>query len=73
MRAKFIFLKIKENVDTMTSRIQQLEITLDGEVKEREQLAKQLRKAEKQLSEASNSLLEAQENEESFKSQVFSS
>jgi len=63
-------IKIKENVDTMTSRIQQLEITLDGEVKEREQLAKQLRKAEKQLSEASNSLLEAQENEESFKSQL---
>lgn len=48
----------------------QMEVDLEGEVKEREALAKQLRKSEKALSEATELMTEAQEAEESYKGQV---
>ena len=54
----------------MTQKIQQLEVTLDGEIKERETLAKQLRKAEKALTEASSQLTETEESEQTLKAQV---
>ena len=54
----------------MTQKIQHLEVTLDGEIKERETLAKQLRKAEKSLTEASSQLTETEESEQTLKAQV---
>ena len=54
----------------MTQKIQQLEVTLDGEIKERETLAKQLRKAEKALTEASSQLTETEESEQTLKAEV---
>ena len=54
----------------MTQKIQQLEVTLDGEIKERETLAKQLRKTEKALTEASSQLTETEESEQTLKAQV---
>ena len=47
-----------------------MEIDLDGEVKEREALTKQLRRTEKSLTETTALMTEAQEAEESFKGQV---
>ena len=61
---------MRESVDGMTQKIQQLEVTLDGEIKERETLAKQLRKAEKALTEASSQLTETEESEQTLKAQV---
>ena len=54
----------------MTQKIQQLEVTLDGEIKERETLAKQLRKTEKALTEASSQLTETEESEQTLKAKV---
>jgi len=48
----------------------QMEVDLEGEVKEREALTKQLRRSEKALSETTELMTEAQEAEESFKGQV---
>lgn len=48
----------------------QMDVDLEGEIKEREALTKQLRKVEKSLSETTALLGEAQESEESLKGQV---
>ena len=48
----------------------QMEVDLEGEVKEREALTKQLRKTEKSLTETTSLMTEAQEAEEVYKSQV---
>lgn len=47
-----------------------MEITLEGEVKERESLAKQLKRAEKALNDAAAELADAQESEDALKTQV---
>ena len=47
-----------------------MEVDLEGEVKEREALSKQLRKSEKSLSETTALMTESQESEESLKGQV---
>ena len=47
-----------------------MEVDLEGEVKEREALSKQLRKTEKSLSETTAFMTESQESEESLKGQV---
>ena len=48
----------------------QMEVDLEGEVKEREALTKQLRKTEKSLSETTALMTESQESEESLKGHV---
>ena len=48
----------------------QMEVDLEGEVKEREALTKQLRKTEKSLAETTALMTESQESEESLKGQV---
>ena len=54
----------------MERRVHQMEVDLEGEVKEREALSKQLRKTEKSLSETTAFMTESQESEESLKGQV---
>ena len=66
----FVFLKIRETTDVLARRVHQMEVDLEGEVKEREALAKQLRKTEKSLSETAALMTEAQESEESLKGKV---
>lgn len=62
--------KIRETTDVLERRVHQMEVDLEGEVKEREALSKQLRKSEKSLSETTALMTESQESEESLKGQV---
>lgn len=48
----------------------QMEVDLEGEIKERETLTRQLRKTEKALGEATELMNESQEAEESLRGQV---
>ncbi|XP_066910599.1 myosin heavy chain, embryonic smooth muscle isoform-like isoform X2 [Clytia hemisphaerica] len=62
--------KIRETTDVLERRMHQMEVDLEGEVKEREALNKTLRRTEKSLTETTALMTEAQEAEEVYKSQA---
>ena len=66
----YFYIQVRETTETLGRRIQQLEVAIEGEIKERELVTKQLKKAEKALGEATVELEDTKENSESYKSQV---
>lgn len=62
--------KLRETTEAFERRIHQMEATLEGEIKEREALSKELKRSEKALEETSFRLDEAEENGESIKTQL---
>lgn len=62
--------KIKETTEAFERRIHQMEQTLDTEVKEREKMNKDLKRAEKALDETSVRLDDAEEDNETLKTQL---
>ena len=62
--------QIKETTEAFERRIHQMEQTLDTEVKEREKMNKDLKRAEKALDETSARLDDAEEDNETLKTQV---
>ena len=66
----FYNFQIRETTETLERRMHQMEIDLEGEIKEREGLNKQLRRTEKDLADTTSLLIETQEAEESYRGQV---
>ena len=62
--------KIKETTEAFERRVNQMEAQLEGEVKEREKMNKELKRAEKALSETSVRLDDAEEDNEVLKTQL---
>lgn len=62
--------KLRETTEAFERRIHQMEATLEGEIKERETLSKELKRSQKALEETQFRLDEAEESMESTKTQL---